>query len=791
MGGPASGNVPVPPTSLLGRDELLQSIVEDLASHRLVTLTGVGGVGKTRLATEIATTTGQAFPDGVWMVALGTIDDPSAVVDAVATALGIAPQGDRPLLETVAATLAGRPLLLVLDNCEHVLAASIDLVSALLGRPGELRVLATSRRGLRTAGEREVVVPPLTLDGGSSSPAVRLFTERAQRVRPNFAITDDPTGGDGVIEICRVLDGLPLGIELAAARMAGMGVVDVRDRLGDRFRLLQGAPDAPERHQSLPELVRWSFELLEPEEREVLQRTAVFTGGFDLATYVDVYDVGDDVAVLRTIDRLVRSSLVIADHDEGRVRYRLLETIRQFGLDRLDDSSSLEACLDRHARSFARRGAAQWERWNGPEWRAVVDWFLAELANLRAAFRWSADRDVEVAADLAAHAALIGTSANVFEPIAWAEQVIERASHADIARLPRLHAAAGYACFVGRPAIAAFHADRAIELESEPGYDPCPPGLSAFIGALANVYAGDLDRYVELAGLAAEAPGAAQAFARPALVDGLQSAGRVDEALELVDDSVAAARAVGSPFWIVYALWIVGDDAVEGGSRSSAVDVGRGGRRRRGARHRLLPGLPVPGRGPTAPHRRQSGCRPGHVRVRDRHVPPVRQRRPARHHPGQPARAVRPTRCARCLRPRSTPRRTKLPASAEHVPDLASLGDRLVDALGDAGGEAFAAGAEMDLDHAAAFARTQIRSIRQERAGSSPAWPPGGLTRRELEVLRLVTEGLTTREVGERLFISAKTADRHIQNIYTKIGTSTRATATRWAVDHGVHHRAE
>ncbi len=787
MSGAVQGNLVVPRTTCIGRDQLIGSIVEHVAANRLVTLTGVGGVGKTRLATEVAATMAREFPEGVWMVALGAVGDPAAVPDAVATTLGIAPQGETPMIETVADTIADRRLLLVLDNCEHILDAAVELVDALLERPGELKILTTSRQSLRVTEEQEVPVLPLEVDGDPSSAAVTLFAERARGVRPNFALDDHPATVAAVLEICRVLDGLPLGIELAAARMAGMGVVDVRDRLGDRFRLLEGHPDAPTRHQSLPDLVRWSYDLLDPGEREVLARAAVFAGGFDLASYTGAYGVADDVSVLRSLDRLVRSSLVVADHADGRVRYRLLETIRQFGIDALADAASLESSRDRHARYLAQEIAAQWEQWNGPGWRPAVDWLTAELANLRSAFQWSADRDVAVAADIAAHAALIGTSANLFEPIGWAESLLAPASAADIARLPRLYAAAGYACFVGRPATAAAHADRAMALEGRPGYDPCEPGLSAFIGALANVYAGDLDRYVELAGRAADLSGRsrARAYARPALVDGLQASGRVDQAVALLPDAVASAREVANPFWIAYALWIAGltlsrvdparalstwDEGVEVVDEHG-VDFFRGFMARDAARQHTIDGdldVALSLFEPAIDAFHHAGNVPQLI-ITLASVPVLLDR------VGRPEAAV--TLHAAMM---------KLPASADHVPELADLGDRLASQLGGRIDDPVAAGRAMDLGRAAAYAWTQIRAIRRERDHLSSARPPGGLTRREQEVLRLVADGLTTREIAERLFISAKTADRHIQNIYTKIGTSTRATATRWAVDHAV-----
>jgi len=783
--GPRQGNVRVPPGAMIGRDQLLQSIIEDVGNYRLVALTGIGGVGKTRLAIEVATALGEVFPEGVWMVELGDVSDPGALPDAVATALGITPQSEVSTVDTLVSALAGRPLLLVLDNCEHVLAATVELIEALLASSGELKVLTTSRVSLELPGERELVVMPLDLDGGASSPAVTLFASRARSVRPNFSLDDHPSTTAAVVEICRVLDGIPLGIELAAARMAGMGVVDVRDRLDDRFRLLEGSPGVPARQQSLPDLVRWSTDLLDPAERDVLQRASVFAGGFDLATYVAVFDVADDVKVLRSFDRLVRSSLVVADHADGRVRYRLLETVRQCGCDMLDAEGLLAAARDQHARYFSTRAAMMWDRWNGPGWRSKVDWLTLELANLRSAFSWSRARDIEVAADIAAHAALIGTSANLFEAIGWVEQILEPASMADMPRLPRLYAAAGYACFVGRASMAAERADRAMALEAQPGYDPCQPGLSAFIGALANVYAGNLERYVELASVAAELPGSARAFGRPALVDGLQSSGRVDEALAQLDGAVTSARELGSPFWLAYSLWIAGmtlakidpsralslwDEGVAV-VRENGVDFFRGFLARDAARL----------------HTSQGDV--------DAAVELFGAALDAFHRAGNVAQlvitlALLPELFERLgrLEPAATlyAAMIQVPQSVTQVPELEALGDRLAADLGAAMAKPVAAGRSMNLDHAVAYARNEMAAVRLERASLSSVGRPAGLSKREVEVLRLVAEGLTTREIAQRLFISAKTADRHIQNLYAKIGASTRAAATRWGYEQGL-----
>src|SRR5262249_47441143 len=259
------------------------------------------------------------------------------------------------------------------------------------------------------------------------------------------------------------------------------------------------------------------------------------------------------------LDSLVRKSLVVADHSAPRTRYGMFETIRQFAVDRLTDIGDAETTRDRHAAFFATEAAAQWDRWEGPGWREAVDWVEIELGNLRAAFRWAAvRREVEVATDIAAHAALMGFSVQLFETLSWAEELIDAAAAADVRRLPRLCTGAGYACFAGRPDAARRNAHRATELENAGGYDPCQPGYSMFVEALGQVYCGNLDRYVELTGEVARRYGPTRGYGLASYVDGLQSAGRVEEALALTEQSVAAARDIGNPYWVSYALWIAG-----------------------------------------------------------------------------------------------------------------------------------------------------------------------------------------------------------------------------------------
>jgi predicted ATPase len=361
------GNLAAQATSFVGRDDEVKELAELVRQHRLVTLTGVGGVGKTRLAIQVAAELVPEFGDGVWLVELAPVGDPAAVPDAVATALGITPQAGRTVTASVAETLAGRRLLVVLDNCEHVLDAAADLIEAILAASTTVSVIATSREGLRVGGEYLWSVPSLDVGDGAGSAAVELFVERAQAIVAGFRL-DDEAEVEAVTEICRRLDGIALAIELAAARMVSMTPVEVLARLNDRFRLLSGSRRGLERHQTLRQAVQWSYDLLTPDEQTVLGVCSVFAGGFDVTAVTAVCDHFDEYTMLDLLDSLVRKSLVTVSRVGGRTRYGLLETIRQFAEDQhahpvsgaaADTSGDIGGICEvrhRHARYFAGSG---------------------------------------------------------------------------------------------------------------------------------------------------------------------------------------------------------------------------------------------------------------------------------------------------------------------------------------------------------------------------------------------------------------------------------------------------
>jgi predicted ATPase/class 3 adenylate cyclase/DNA-binding CsgD family transcriptional regulator len=384
-------NIPVQLTSFIGRGAESAEVARLLTSGRLVTLTGAGGVGKTRLAIRLATQLAPEFSDGTRYVDLAPITDPDVVPMTVIRALGLSDQPGRSTMDTLTRFIADRRMLIVLDNCEHLLDAAADLVKALLSRCPSLTLLATSREPISMPGEATWRVPSLPL----ADEAVELFADRARLARPDFRVTEDNAAT--VAEICRRLDGMPLAIELAAARVRALTLAEILDGLRDHFMLLTGgARTAVRRQQTLRASVDWSHALLSDGERTLFRRLAAFMGGFDLDAARAV-SAGDDLPPHQVLDQLtllVDKSLVVADEVRGRTRYRMLETVRQYAQEKLSDSGEAATVRARHRDYYTARAATLAALLDPARWRLVQA--EGAIDNLRAAFAWSRDHgDVE------------------------------------------------------------------------------------------------------------------------------------------------------------------------------------------------------------------------------------------------------------------------------------------------------------------------------------------------------------------------------------------------------------
>ena len=395
---PVVHRLPAQVTKFIGRKPQIAEVRQLLADGRLVTLTGAGGAGKTRLAIEVAGQLVQDFGNDVWYVDLAPINHPDLVAVTVARALGLPDQPGRSTTDTLVRFIGDRPTLVVLDNCEHLPDACAALAAETLSACPELTLLATSREPIRAAGEITWQVPSLSLD----DEAIELFTDRARQVRPNFRIDDDNSAT--VTEICRRLDGMPLAIELAAARIRALSLTEIVDSLHDRFRLLTGgARTAVRRQQTLRASVDWSHALLTEPEQVLFRRLAVFLGGFDLDA-AQAVGGGRDVERYQVLDQLtllVDKSLVMAENTSGRTRYRLLETVRQYALEKLGESGEADAVRTRHRDYYtALAGQLDAPAPTGHERR--IEQAEAEIDNLRAAFAWSRENaEIELALRLA------------------------------------------------------------------------------------------------------------------------------------------------------------------------------------------------------------------------------------------------------------------------------------------------------------------------------------------------------------------------------------------------------
>ncbi len=550
------GNLRAATTSFIGRESEaaeLQAAVKAQA-HRLVTLTGVGGVGKTRLALEVAARLADEFPDGVWFFELAAVTDPVAVPDAVAAVLGITQQPGKTVTESMASALEGRSRLLVFDNCEHVVDSVADLVEAILAASATVTILATSREGLGVSEEQLWRVPSLDVNSGTESAAVNLFVDRAHSVVSDFSLAQ-PGEADAVVEICRRLDGIPLAIELAASRMTSMTAIEVRDRLDQRFRLLVGSRRGLAHHQTLRRAVAWSYDLLDDTEKALLERCSVFAGGFDLqsACAVAGSDDTDDFAALDLLDVLVRKSLLVADRTSGRTRFSMLETIRQFAEEQLVARGEASEIRAAHSRYFAGREADIMALWDNTCQRQAYDWFTLELANLRTAFRWAADHDdLDVAATIATYVGLLGLWVQTFEPIAWAEELIEPARAVDHPRLAFLYVIASLCYNTGRIEAAVGYSD-AGQIVLGRSREALPHGTEAMLG-MAYVLIGQPDRLAELCRAQLARRRDNHVHIRALLVCALSLAGSDEEAMDSADGLIEAAEATGNPHLLSLAL---------------------------------------------------------------------------------------------------------------------------------------------------------------------------------------------------------------------------------------------
>jgi predicted ATPase/class 3 adenylate cyclase len=560
-------NLPAQTTSFVGRQRQLAEVAIALGEARVVTLTGVGGVGKTRLALQVAADVLPRYRDGAWITELAPIVDPAAVLEVVAASLGVTQRQGHTLRASLLDFLRAKRLLLMLDNCEHLLEAVARFLDEVIRACPHVAVLATSREGLSVGGERVIPVPSLELPRGADTEApveteaVRLFVERAAEAKAGFALSDKNQAA--VIRLCRRLDGIPLAIELAAARVRSLTPAELAERLDERFRLLAGGPrTAVERHQTLRRAIDWSYDLLDAPEQKTLNHLAVFAAGFDLdaAEAVLAGDATRAADVVDVLGHLVDKSLVIAEDHDGVTRYRLLETIRSYAQDRLEEGGDADAARRRHAEHYVAFAA---EAGYGLRGRDEVAWTVrveAELDNLRAAHTWSvASGNADLALRLVAPLALNGTRVG-YASSPWTEPTLALPDAPAHPLYPEVLAWAGWVAMIAgdldrgiRLAHEALDAAAATSIrESSMCRVLCSAcGVASYTGdgEEAGRLAAEWLRRASALGDDYDVANALTASAAPFLF-----AGDTGGALVSLDEALAVARRLGNPTALSYAL---------------------------------------------------------------------------------------------------------------------------------------------------------------------------------------------------------------------------------------------
>jgi predicted ATPase/DNA-binding NarL/FixJ family response regulator len=821
----ARHNLPVALTPCIGREQDVDAVVRLLAATRLLTLTGSPGVGKTRLALEVAGGLVSMFPDGVWMVELAPLADAALVPQAVATALGVREQPHRSVLDTLAAAGRDRQLLLVLDNCEHLVDACASLTNALLQVCPGLVILATSREPLGIAGETAWRVPSLAIpdvDGPSpvgsadesalsESAAVRLFVERARAARPTFVLTEPYARP--VARICHRLDGIPLALELAAARVTALSVEQIADRLDDRFGLLTGGNrTALPRQRTLRAAVDWSYDLLSEAEQALLRRLAVFAGGWSLEA-AEAICAGleiDSFEVLDLLQRLVERSLVVAEaHADGSNRYDMLEMLQQYALDRLTEHGEASEAYGLHAAYFLALAEQAERELRGPgerEWSARLE---REYENLRAALRWCLDR-AEAEQALRLGSALWrfwSIRGHLVEGLAWLEQALalggdggeSRAATETVrARAGALNGAGNLALVRGEHARAAEYHEASLALRRQLG-DTTGEATSLHNLGLAARSRGDRDlaRACFNQGLALfQSLGETRNAGLSLLNLGRMShdEGDQERATALVSEALALFRAVGSAQGVATALNKLGELARDRGDFAAAVrchDEALALHRDRDDSWGI--GLSLSGLARTALAQRDHGRAIALAGQGLRLLKDIGADRDT-------AATLVILAIAGCATGRAVVSTRLLGAVQRAFPDgsairaeQASFEQALAAAQaalrGDAFSRAWAEGQRLTLDEAVDVCVSMAEAaplIDRTVTGPAPGPSVGTLTPRERDVVGLIARGLTNREIADALIISELTADSHVSHILRKLGFRSRVQVARWAVERGM-----
>jgi predicted ATPase/DNA-binding CsgD family transcriptional regulator len=752
-----SGNLSAEATSFIGRRSELARLKKQLTAARLVSLVGPGGVGKTRVALRIATDLARGFSGGAWLVELADIRDPSLVADAVIRALDLRAQASTRPLSLLLSHLHDKDLLLVLDNCEHLLGAVALLVADVISAAPGVRVIATSREPLAVSGEQVFPIPPLELPkSGTSEPlaqvrqneAVSLFAERAAAASGRFELT--ASNQAAVVDLCRRLDGLPLAIELAAVRTRVLSPEQILERLSDRFGLLTGGSRAAlPRHQTLETTIDWSHELLTASERALLRRLCVFAGRFTLEDVESVCAYGDAPAAnaLDLLSSLVEKSLVNKEDDTTLACFRLHETMREYARAKLQAAGEKQAmerrCVDYYVSRL--QGAAFQARYEMIEW---LEWMELEIDNVRSILRWCVSHDSASGVILASSVSWFWITRATSEGVRWLDELLTAADSNPEADAWAYFIRGFLAVLQSDPSAARPALVRAVAAARESG-QLIPLSNSLSMSSIAANMGGDAASATRFLDEAAAVTTGLDDL--PARVSVLQARalngffeGDLDMARSAASEGVRLTRQSGDQYSLEMMLLNLGLTTLLAGdldgSRPLFVEALRIARRidDRVAQYALLDALGY------------QAATSGQARL-----------------------------AAQLLGAAETVRNG---AGANVIPFLAPLLTAAEESATAAlGAPRFAselqAGTQLSRDAAIGLAlgdRAHAATAASDKEDSGP------LGKRETEVARLVAQGLSNKQIGARLFISERTVDSHVRGILNKLGFNTRAQIAAW-----------
>jgi predicted ATPase/class 3 adenylate cyclase/DNA-binding CsgD family transcriptional regulator len=781
-------NLPAQLTTFIGRKAELNRLRELISEARVVTLTGAGGSGKTRLAIQVAAELFDKFPDGVWFIDLASLAGPDLLLQTLASALGLQERPGRALIETVVESLEPKTTLLVLDNCEHLLEAAAKVAEALVRGCPQLSLLLTSRERLRIPGENVWQVPTLAVPQSipetdwqvlSQFEAVQLFIDRAVMSRASYTLT--PADAPKVAQLCQRLDGIPLAIELAAALVNALSVEDILARLDDRLSLLEGGRRlASPRQQTLRATLEWSHNLLDEAEKALFRRLAVFAGGFDIGAAESVC-VGDSITkakVLPLLASLVEKSLVVRDEDVGR--YRLLESLREFAANQLAQTTEGEQLQRLHAESVLRLAEGAEANVRGTDAEVWLGRMAAEQDNVRSALTWSTAADRRLAGRIAASWAPFWIArGQLTEGRQWlaaaldGDQDIAQSSEVDVeaaaARAATLFAASRLAFFQGDFGMARARVKSALDIALALEDVASAARFLNLLGAITaeeGDYAAAGRNFEEALAMIRQLPSrdlSLEGFGHLRL-EGVILSNLGEFASNAGDLATARARwaearaifeTQGDHLGVTYQDFDLGFADLQEGDLESA-------------RSRIRTALSRAAELSDALRIQEGLALAALVAVEESRTVP----------------ALRLAAAAIALRETDVGRRKGFVWERTFDAQMEGFGERVHP---DERLKESARGRGMSRAQAVDYALTEILQSSHGPA-VEPAVPVdmGSLTRREQEVAKLVASGLTNRQIADRLFISERTAEDHVEHIRNKLNVRSRTEVATWAVQRGL-----